>query len=102
MSVMYPTLNSKGISCFGRAQHGCVAGIILFFTAVSAAAGPLAMAAVSDRYGDVKYGFMLATGFAVLLFVGLIGNLLMKAAEQRLEDLERAEYARAATPARAL
>src|SRR5690606_9928821 len=70
MSVVYPTLNSKGISCFRRAEHGAVAGIILFFTAFAAAVGPLAMAAVSDAFGDIKFGFVLATAFAVLLFLG--------------------------------
>ena len=48
MSVIYPTINSKGISCFPKAQHGSVAGVILFFTAAGAALGPLAMGAVSD------------------------------------------------------
>ncbi len=43
MSMIYPTLNSKGISCFASHQHGAVAGLILFFTAVSAALAPLFM-----------------------------------------------------------
>ena len=30
MSMIYPTLNSKGISCFEKHQHGSVAGVILF------------------------------------------------------------------------
>ena len=47
MSMIYPTLNSKGISGFRADEQGAVAGVILFFTAVAAAAGPLAMAAVS-------------------------------------------------------
>ena len=34
MSVIYPTINSKGISCLPKAEHG--AGVILFFTCVSA------------------------------------------------------------------
>lgn len=51
MSIIYPTLNSKGIGCFERRQHGAAAGVILFFTASAAALGPLAMAAVSDAYG---------------------------------------------------
>ncbi len=93
MSVMYPTLNSKGISCFDRAEHGCVAGLILFFTAAAAAAGPLAMAAVSDAYGDAKYGFVLAAALALLLFVALVLNLLLKPAEERLRALDRGEYA---------
>ena len=29
VSVMYPTMNSKGISCFPKSQHGAVAGVIL-------------------------------------------------------------------------
>jgi len=93
MSVMYPTLNSKGISCFDRAEHGCAAGLILFFTATAAAVGPLAMATVSDAYGDVMYGFILASGLALLLFVALLLNLLMKPAERRLHALDRSEYA---------
>jgi fucose permease len=93
MSVMYPTLNSKGISCFDRSEHGCVAGVILFFTAVAAAAGPLAMAVVSDAYGDARYGFVLAAGFALVLFLGLLINLLTNPAGRRLRELDRADYA---------
>ena len=76
MAMIYPTLNSKGISCFDSAQHGAVAGIILFFTAVSAALGPLLMGAVSDIFGDVKYGFYLATGFAGALCLLMTYNLV--------------------------
>ncbi|HVY66158.1 MAG TPA: MFS transporter, partial [Gammaproteobacteria bacterium] len=43
MSVLYPSLNSKGISGFPLHEHGAVAGIILFFTAIAAAVAPLAM-----------------------------------------------------------
>ena len=60
MSVIYPTLNSKGISCFPKSEHGAVAGVILFFTCAGAALGPLAMGAVSDAFGHLKYGFILA------------------------------------------
>lgn len=84
MSVLYPTLNSKGISCFARHEHGSVAGIILFFTAFAAAAGPLAMAALSDSLGNIRYGFMLATGFALLLCLGLVGNRMIRPAATRL------------------
>ncbi len=84
MSVMYPTLNSKGISCFASAEHGAIAGLILFFTAFAAAVGPLAMAALSDALGDIRYGFMLATGFAVLLCGGLVWNAVFKPAASRL------------------
>lgn len=95
MSVMYPTLNSKGISCFPRAEHGAVAGVILFFTAFAAAAGPLAMAAVSDALGDIKFGFVLATAFASLLFVGLLVNWLLDPAGPRLATRNESDYAAA-------
>jgi len=48
MSVVYPTLNSKGISCLPKAEHGAAAGVILFFTCVSAVLAPLAIGAVAD------------------------------------------------------
>ena len=50
MSMIYPTLNSKGISCFPKTEHGAVSGVILFFTCAAAALGPLAMGAVSDAF----------------------------------------------------
>lgn len=84
MSILYPTLNSKGISCFPRSQHGAAAGVILFFTAAAAALGPLAMGALSDAYGGTEAGFGLATVFALLLFVGLVGNLVFDPARRRL------------------
>jgi fucose permease len=93
MSVLYPTLNSKGISCFPRSEHGAVAGVILFFTAVAAALGPLAMGVVSDALGDIKYGFVLATGFAGLLFAGLLFNRLFDPAGPRLKSRNEADYA---------
>lgn len=74
MSMVYPTLNSKGISCFAVQQHGAVAGVILFFTALSAALAPLFMGMISDIFGHVRYGFILATGFAVLLFLAMVYN----------------------------
>jgi len=89
MSVMYPTLNSKGISCFPKDEHGAVAGVILFFTAFAAAVGPLAMAAVSDALGNIRYGFMLATGFALLLCLGLVWNKFKTPAAKRLALFEQ-------------
>lgn len=88
MSVVYPTLNSKGISYFPKSQHGAAAGVFLFFTAAAAALGPLAMAAVSDALGDIRFGFVLAAGFAVLLCAGLILNWIVPAAPERLEQGE--------------
>lgn len=77
MSMIYPTLNSKGISCFPQAKHGAIAGVILFFTAVSAAIAPLLMGVVSDIFGHVSYGFYLATTFAAALAI-LAGYNLIK------------------------
>ena len=70
MSVIYPTLNSKGISCLPKAEHGAAAGVILFFTCVSAVVAPLAMGAVGDAMGHISYGFWLAAAFSALLFLG--------------------------------
>lgn len=93
MSVVYPTLNSKGISCFEKSAHGAVAGVILFFTCTGAAVGPLAMGAVSDYFGHPKYGFVLATILAAILAGGLIVNLIFKPAQAMLEQREESEYA---------
>jgi len=93
MSMIYPTINSKGISCFPKAQHGSVAGVILFFTAAAAALGPLAMGAVSDHFGSLRYGFALATVLAALLSAGLVANWVFKPAGEMLRRLEGSEYA---------
>jgi fucose permease len=93
MSVIYPTINSKGISCFPKSSHGAVAGIILFFTAGGAALGPLAMGVVSDLFGsEPKKGFILATVFAAILFMGALINHIMKPTEKRLKSLDESEY----------
>lgn len=92
MSVVYPTLNSKGISCFPKVRHGAVAGLILFFTAVSAVISPLAMGAISDVFGGPRFGFYLAAGFAVALFLGCLANRIWSPAERRLARLNDSEY----------
>ena len=92
MSVVYPTLNSKGISCFPKAQHGAVAGVILFFTCGGAVLGPLAMAAVIDALGAPKYAFLLAAGFAVMLLGGLVYNCLRQPTRGVLAGLDAREY----------
>lgn len=84
MSILYPTINSKGIGCFDCARQGRVAGLILFFTCAGAALGPLAMGVVSDTFGGARYGFVLATFFAGLLFAGLTANWLLRPAHARL------------------
>jgi MFS transporter, DHA1 family, quinolone resistance protein len=93
MSMMYPTLNSKAISCFAKAAHGAIAGVVLFFTALAAALGPLAMAALSDAQGDVGYGFLFATILAFLLLAGLVFNWWRAPAQERLSAADQADYA---------
>ncbi len=83
MSMIYPTLNSRGICGYPPAQHGAIAGLILAFTALAAALGPWAMAALSDAYADTKYGFVLASGFALLLALGLAANWWLNPAAAR-------------------
>jgi fucose permease len=97
MSVIYPTLNSKGISCLPKAEHGAAAGVILCFTCVSAVVAPLAMGAVGDAMGHIAYGFWLAAGFSGLLFVGLLLNWLFDPTRAVLERLDISEY-RNSTP----
>jgi fucose permease len=92
MSVMYPTINSKGISCLPRADHGAGAGVILFFTCVSAVVAPLAIGAVSDALGQITYGFWLATAFAGVLFAGMLVNWLANPTRDVLDALDRTEY----------
>jgi fucose permease len=92
MSVIYPSINSKGISCFPKSEHGAVAGVILFFTCLSAVLGPLAMGAISDAMGHPKYGFMLATAFAGSLFAGLLMNWIFDPTRELLSRLDRTEY----------
>jgi fucose permease len=92
MSVIYPTLNSKGISCFPKSEHGAVAGVILFFTCAGAAMGPLAMGAVSDLFGGLKAGFVLATIWAALLFLGLLYNWIANPTREVLLRSDENEY----------
>lgn len=94
MSMIYPTLNSKGISCFPKHDHGAVAGLILFFTAVSAALSPLAMALVSDAFGngDMRIGFALATVFAALLFAAAVANRIFDPARRALAAANESDY----------
>lgn len=94
MSMIYPTLNSKGISCFPKHDHGAIAGLILFFTAVSAALSPLAMALVSDAFGhgDMRIGFTLATAFAGLLFATAIANRVFDPAKRALAAANESDY----------
>jgi len=84
MSVLYPTINSKGVACFTAPEQGAVAGIILFFTCSGAVIGPLAMGVVGDIFGGAKAGFLLATVFAGVLAAGLLLNVLLQPARAQL------------------
>jgi len=92
MSMIYPTLNSKGISCFNKEEHGTIAGVILCFTAIAAALGPLSMSIIGDVFGHVKFGFYLATGFSGFLFIAMLFNWLKNPAEKRLAELNKMGY----------
>src|SRR4051812_7087012 len=97
MSVIYPTVNSKGISCVPKSEHGAAAGVILFYTCVSAVLAPLAIGAVSDAMGGPIYGFELATGFAALLFIGMLLNQFLDPTTATLGRADETEYKHATT-----
>ena len=92
MSVVYPTINSKGISCVHKSDHGAAAGVILFFTCASAVLAPLAIGAVSDALGQIVYGFWLATALAAMLFIGGVVNWLLNPTRAILEQLDVTDY----------
>jgi len=92
MSVMYPTINSKGISCVPRGDHGAAAGVILFFTCVAAVVAPLMLGAAGDAFGDIIYGYWLASGFAVLLFCGSMLNWALNPTRAVLAERDLTEY----------
>jgi fucose permease len=92
MSVLYPTINSKGISGFARPRHGEIAGLLLFFTCLSAVLSPLAMAALSDALGDPKYSLVLACCFAGVLACLSIWNAVANPTRQRLERRDDEDY----------
>jgi fucose permease len=92
MSVIYPTLNSKAISGFPKRRHGAVAGLILFFTCVSAVFSPWAMGALGDVFGGPRPGFMLAAAMAGLLAAMMIANLVFDPSRARLARREASDY----------
>jgi fucose permease len=92
MSVMYPTINSKGISCAPRRDHGAAAGVILFFTCVSAVVAPLTIGIAGDAFGDIIYGYWIASAFATLLFGGSVLNWALNPTRTVLEERDLAEY----------
>jgi fucose permease len=93
MSVLYPTINSTGISCFERQRHGSIAGLLLFFTCVSAVLAPLAMGVVGDLMGTSVFSIVLGGMFATLLAVLCLWNLVRQPAAARLAQRNREDYA---------
>lgn len=95
MSVLYPTINSTGISCFDKAQHGAIAGLLLFFTCLSAVFAPLSMAAVSDHLHDSVYSVVIGAILATALAAGCWANRLADPVGPRLAARNEADYATA-------
>ena len=50
------------------------------------------MGAVSDHFGQPKYGFVLATAFAGLLCAGSLLNWIFNPARELLGKLDQSEY----------
>jgi fucose permease len=86
MSIIYPTINSKGIGCFDAHDQGSVAGVILFFTCLGAIFGPMSMSVLSDWTGSASAGFQLATLFCALFFVFALYNAWRRPAHARLAE----------------
>ena len=53
---------------------------------------PLAMGAISDAMGGPEYGFVLATGFAVVLFIGLALNWIFNPTLRVFRQVDETEY----------
>lgn len=92
MSVLYPTINSTGISCFDKGRHGSVAGLLLFFTCLSAVFAPLAMGAMGDLLGDSKYAVLLGAIVATLLVGQCAWNLAHRPFAARLAQRNADDY----------
>lgn len=92
MSVLYPTINSKGISCFDKGRHGQIAGLLLFFTCVSAVLAPLAMGLLGDAFNDPKYSLYLASGCALVLTALAIWNAIADPTRARLSRRDAEDY----------
>ncbi|MXO66415.1 MFS transporter [Altericroceibacterium endophyticum] len=92
MSVLYPTMNSTGISCFEKARHGSIAGFLLFFTCVGAVIAPLAMGAVGDWLDNSDYSMVLGSVFASVLAVLCLWNLIAQPIARKLAERNSADY----------
>lgn len=95
MSVLYPTINSTGISCYEKSRHGSIAGLLLFYTCVSAVLAPLAMALLGDWLGDSGYSILLGALFATVLTGLCLWNWRRAPFAARLLARNQADYSRA-------
>jgi len=93
MSVLYPTINSTGISCFDKSRHGSIAGFLLFFTCIGAVMAPLAMGAVGDWAGNTDYSMALGALFATLLAILCLWNFIRQPIAARLARRDNEDYA---------
>ncbi|OYY89925.1 MAG: MFS transporter [Sphingomonas sp. 28-66-16] len=92
MSVLYPTINSTGISCYDKGRHGAIAGLLLFFTCVSAVFAPMAMGALGDSLGDSAYSLVLGAIFATLLVGQCAWNVSRRPFKAMLAQRNMADY----------
>lgn len=92
MSVLYPTINSTGISCFDKGRHGSIAGLLLFFTCVSAVFAPMAMGALGDAFGDSVFSVILGAIFATLLVALCAWNAVRQPFAARLAQRDIDDY----------
>jgi fucose permease len=92
MSVLYPTINSTGISCFDKGRHGAIAGLLLFFTCASAVFAPLAMGALADVLGHSRYAIILGAVCASGLALLAAWNHKRHPFARRLVDRNAADY----------
>lgn len=92
MSVLYPTINSTGISCFEKSRHGSIAGFLLFFTCVGAVLAPLSMGAVGDLMGNADYTMALGAVFATGLAMLCLWNFWRRPVDRRLADRNAQDY----------
>ena len=97
MSVLYPTINSTGISCYDKGRHGSIAGLLLFFTCLSAVFAPMAMGALGDWLGDSAYSQLLGAVFASLLAVLCGWNVSRQPFAAILAKRDRDDYNGAAS-----
>jgi fucose permease len=92
MSVLYPTINSTGISCYNKGRHGSIAGLLLFFTCISAVFAPMAMGAMGDWLGDASYSVILGAVMATALVALCAWNRSRRPFAAMLAARDAADY----------